>query len=121
MRFVVRHFTVVTCAGLLALTVAGCGQGSSEAGKKPAAKIQGELITPGATATAQPKESAVTTSVAPPPLSMPAAAVSKTPAPLAAEGEYAAVGFDKLASYNFDVPDDAPITNQPAGPDKADE
>ena len=35
--------------------------------------------------------------------------------------EYSAVGFDKLASYNFDVPDDGPVTNQTAVPDKADE
>ena len=31
------------------------------------------------------------------------------------------VGFDKLASYNFDVPDDEPVTNKAAGPDKADD
>ena len=31
------------------------------------------------------------------------------------------MGFDKLASYNFDVPDDEPVTNKTAGPDKVDE
>ena len=34
---------------------------------------------------------------------------------------YQTVGFDKLASYNFEVADDAPVTNSANVPDKADE
>lgn len=37
------------------------------------------------------------------------------------EDGYQIVGFDKLAWYNFEVLDDAPVTNLTAGADKADD
>jgi hypothetical protein len=49
---------------------------------------------------------------------VPKAVASK---PSEASGAYPAVGFDKLASYNFDLADDGPVTNQTAAVDKADE
>jgi hypothetical protein len=114
MRFIIRQFAAVICAGLMALALAGCGHGPSAA-DKPAAKIQGDLINPGASAAAQPVST-------PTPAPVSAVAVAKTAEPKTGTGgEYSAVGFDKLASYNFDVPDDGPVTNLTAGPDKADE
>jgi len=100
---------VAICGGLMALTLAGCGNDSSATTKQPAAKIQGDLITPTASTPAQPKETVAAPTVAP----APAPAIGTDGSPL--------VGFDKLASYNFDVPDDEPVTNKAAGPDKADD
>jgi hypothetical protein len=109
----------------MALALAGCGDGSSGTDKQPAAKIRGELINPTANTAAQPKESATTAAVQPvsASASVPAAAVVKAPETktAASDAGYPAVGFDKLASYNFDVPDDGPVTNIAAGADKADE
>jgi hypothetical protein len=100
------------CGGMLALALAGCGDNSSGAAKPSAAKIQGELINPVANAPQQPKPdaAAVQPVVAPAPVSV--AEIG--------QADYPPVGFDKLASYNFDVPNDGPVTNL-AGPDKADE
>jgi hypothetical protein len=107
----VRHVVAGIGLGLMTLALGGCGDDSSGAGKQPVARIQGELITPVANTTAQPKASAAPV----------AAAMVPTPETRAVDGaDYAAVGFDKLASYNFDVPDDAPVTNL-VGPDKVDE
>ena len=119
------------CAGLMGLALAGCGQGSSNADKPPV-KIQGELINPPASTAAQPKETkailvakaAQSASVSPSAVaSATAVVVAKIPEQKteAGGGDYASVGFDKLASYNFDVPDDGPVTNLATGPDKADE
>ena len=128
MRCVVSNMLVVICGGLMALTLAGCGNDSSANSKQPAAKIQGELITPTASIPAQP------TQIAAAPAANPVAATpvaTPTPAPVFAQATetkatvsgdgFPLVGFDKLASYNFDVPDDEPVTNKAAGPDKADE
>jgi hypothetical protein len=105
-----------SCAGLVILALAGCGEDSSGAAKQPSARIHGELIAPAVTTAPQPKETVI--AAAQP---VPAATVTKqeskaVPAAL----DYPPVGFDKLASYNFDVPDDGPVTNT-AAPDKADE
>jgi hypothetical protein len=133
MRCVISKILAAICGGLMALALAGCGEDSSTS-RQPAAKIQGELITPTATAPAQPKETAIaaatqpivataTTPSIPTPTSTPAAAVvqpTTTKIVISKDG-CPTVGFDKLASYNFDVPDDEPVTNKPAGPDKADD
>ena len=123
MRCIIRHIAVECCVGLIALALAGCGDGSSGVDKQPVAKIQGELINPTASTAAQPKESAAAaTQPVPAPASAPVAAVVKAPEKAAAgDAGYPAVGFDKLASYNFDVPDDGPATNVVAGADKADD
>ncbi len=125
MRCIVRHIAVGICGGLTALALAGCGDDSAPA-KQPAAKIQGDLITPAANAATQPKETAVAVqpsapASAPAPAATPfVAKTAETKSAANADG-CPLVGFDKLASYNFDVPDDEPATNKAAGPDKADE
>jgi hypothetical protein len=112
---------VAISGGLMALALAGCGNDSSVINKQPAAKIQGELITP-----AQPKETTTAQNAKPADASPAATATSsvvqktETKAVTGSDG-FPMVGFDKLASYNFDVPDDEPVTNKAAGPDKADE
>lgn len=114
----------------MGLALAGCGQGPSSAEKLPV-KIQGELINPPASTAPQSKETkeilvAKVTQSAPVRASAPAPAAAVVVANKqkaeagAGGGDYPSVGFDKLASYNFDVPDDGPVTNT-AGPDKADE
>ena len=121
MRCVVSKMLVAICGGLMALSLAGCGDDSSATGKQPAAKIQGELITP-----TQPKETATVQNAkpfgaTPTPASAPAVAQATEAKAVTGGGGFPLVGFDKLASYNFDVPDDEPLTNKAAGPDKADE
>jgi hypothetical protein len=116
MRCFIRNIAAGVCAALLGLALEGCGDDSSGAAKQPAAKIQGELISPVANAPAQPKQNET---------AAPAVTLAAAPTAAAAKvngggGEYPPVGFDKLASYNFDVPDDTPVTNL-TGPDKADE
>src|SRR5579884_2422630 len=125
-----RHFVLFCGPVLLALALTACGP-SSSVPEKPV-QVHGDLITP-----VQPA-SAKTTS-APPAITAPApttkvAQVKATPvAPkptvlstpiltqptnLPPAPEYARVGFDKLASYNFEV-DDTPVTNITPATDKA--
>jgi hypothetical protein len=110
---VVRNVAPAICVGLAGLVLAGCGNDSSGAAKQPAPRIQGELITP--VTNGGPKETTVAATT-PPAASTPAAVPEVNPA----AADYPAVGFDKLASYNFDVPDDGPVTNT-AVPDKVDD
>lgn len=109
---VVRNFAAGMCGGMLALALAGCGDSSSGAGKQPAAKLQGDLINPVASAPEQPKPTAAAV--------QPVLAPAPVPVAQIGQEDYPLIGFDKLASYNFDVPNDGPVTNL-AGPDKADE
>jgi hypothetical protein len=119
MRCFVSNILVAICGGLMALTLAGCGNDSSATTKQPAAKIQGDLITPTASTPAQSKETAAAPTAIQ--ISTPAVAQAvEIKAPVGGDGS-PLVGFDKLASYNFDVPDDEPVTNKAAGPDKADD
>src|ERR1700729_4353163 len=87
MRFIIRQIAAGSCAGLMALGLAGCGDNSSGAAKQPPAKIQGELINPTAsTAVAQPVLASAPAAVA---------VVAKAPEPKAAAdgGDYSTVGF----------------------------
>jgi hypothetical protein len=123
-----------------AIVLSGCGRSESVAEKNVPADIRGEPINvskPGVTTGMQPDKKQAPTVVEAKPItsapieSKPAASLESkttptpTPAPVVAtpekKGDYLTVGFDKLASYNFDVPNDDPVTNAPAGPDKADE
>jgi hypothetical protein len=88
-----------------------------------AASLATPTPTPTPVATPAPENKAATIA-APAPKVVAAVEAPKAVAvtPSEAGGGYAAVGFDKLASYNFEVPDDGPLTNQPvAAVDKADE
>jgi len=95
----------------VSLALAGCGDddSSKRAGQAPAAKIHGELINAPGSLPSSPSAHII----APATAQAAAAGAQKADA-------YAPVGFDKLASYNFEVPNDGPVTNL-AGPDKADE
>jgi hypothetical protein len=129
MRRILHQIIPTSVCCLAALLLDGCGE-SSVTSDQPVARIQGELInTPPATAPKITETPVATTptAAAPTPVISVAAPVATTapttPAPptaTAVDG-YSFVGFDKLASYNFEVPDDAPVTNKTAGPDKADE
>ena len=94
-------------SALVAVILTACDPSPSAQNQVPA-DIHGELISPA--------KSPVAVAIAAP---APVAAV-KTPesAPPPANPDYTAIGFDKLASYNFQV-DDAPFTNQNLAADKA--
>ncbi len=117
MRHVVRHIGLVILSGILALALTACGPSASVADKQPQPVVRGESIA----AAPQPKPAPVapTTNLAPAPAP---SRIAETPKPPPAKsapatGDYSLIGFDKLASYNFEI-DDAPFTNQPAA-DKA--
>ncbi|HWF19422.1 MAG TPA: DUF3299 domain-containing protein, partial [Verrucomicrobiae bacterium] len=137
MRLKYRHIFLVCWHGLLVLALTACGP-SKDVSDKPA-QIHGELIAP--SPGPQPKITAVAVAANPQPAPIPSlvAAVPVAPKPTTAldalaspqsapppevrenvsnAPEYAAVGFDKLASYNFEV-DDRPLTNSTTGADKA--
>lgn len=138
MRHANCHFPFLLANICLALALSGCGP-AEVAEKKPAAPVHGDLIVPPApiaqanttvvsNSPIAPKAEAPKLAVMPQPIVI-AAAPKPVPA-VAAEKpekqtapatlEYASIGFDTLASYNFEV-DDTPVTNAAAGPDKADE
>jgi len=122
MRHIIRKYTLGVLSGFAVLITAGCGPSQSSSDKPVAAKIQGELIDSASSPAPKPIEPAIVATTKPLTASVAAiaqpASVPKATAPV---GEYPPVGFDKLASYNFEVPDDSPVTNQAVGPDKADE
>lgn len=128
---------LVIFSGCAALTLVGCGQSQSASDKAVPLEIHGDPInaaqSPTPVSTPRPvvvaSAAPVVASAAPAKAPTPApaliatAAAPKAPEPKAVSSEngYQTVGFDKLASYNFEVLDDAPVTNLNAGPDKADE
>jgi hypothetical protein len=105
--------TVAVLSGYGALLLAGCDRSQSAAEKPAPADIRGEPITP-------VKSTAVVATAVPIPASPISVATVNSPDPelLAVNSEYPAVGFDKLASYHFEV-DEAPYTNQDTSTDKA--
>jgi hypothetical protein len=136
MQTKIRNLVLLTTlCGCAVLLLIGCGQSQSAADKAAPPEIHGEPIKPvqssaaGQAPVAIANAAPVTASPIPhtKPVSAPAviaAAVSPKapePKPASNDGGYQTVGFDKLASYNFEVLDDAPVTNLNAGPDKADD
>jgi len=100
--------------GLLALCVAGCGQRPA-ATPPPPPEVRGQKIS---SLTAEPSAPAPTNQAATPSAAKPEAAATNAPAtpaavakagsqPAEGEGGYAAVGFDKLASFNYEMPDES--------------
>src|SRR5581483_7495751 len=141
MRFTLRHLALMVWSGSMAWTLTGCGPSQSQsASNQSPVKIRGELID--VRKPSPPAESAATNRAIDAQAAVPAPAVAgfesardaqvapaltaaADPKSRASESTepgdaYPPVGFDKLASYNFEVPD-GPATNQIAGPDKADE
>jgi hypothetical protein len=137
MRFQVRQWLLILLSAAPGLFLTGCGHSTSASNHEVPADIQGELIS--AAPTAKPEVAKATPAISP--ASAPAAArtvgssalplhvVARPPAsalipveskPASIAGNYQPVGFDKLASYVFEVADDAPVTNTPAV-DKADD
>jgi hypothetical protein len=103
MRQIIRDSVFGLLLSGIALMLGGCGESPSAAQSQPPAQVHGDLI-------ASVQNSGASTPVAP-------AALFEAKPEVAAP-VYALVGFDKLASYDFEV-DDTPVTNQPAATDKA--
>jgi hypothetical protein len=143
MRQFIRPIAPVVFAGMAVLTLTGCGRSSSVSQNPTPVPVHGELIAVALTPAPVPKvvvapvavaqAASVATTVPTPPATpaptpivevipsiAPLVEAPKTlaPSPAPATDGYAVVGFDKLASYNFEV-DDAPVTNQTAAADKA--
>lgn len=128
---------LMTLCGCAALMLTGCDQSQSASDKAAPVEIHGDPINavqstapaaaqqPVVVASAAPVAAspAPVKALAPAPLliATPVAPKSPEPKPVSSNNGYQTVGFDKLASYNFEVLDDAPVTNLNAGPDKADE
>jgi hypothetical protein len=102
------------------LTWAGCSRSSDSspapAGQAPAAEVRGAPISsapaPAAPEAAKAAASAPPAPPAPAPASSPAA-----PAGDAANDGFQAVGFDLLAGFNYEMPDESAVsTNAPAKP-----
>ena len=135
MQPIIRHISRVVLSVFVALTLASCGPSQSTSEKPAPLEVRGEPINAiqssspqsGQPAVAIPNARLIATQPAatPAPISAPATPVEtpKTPEAKAIsdDNEYQTVGFDKLASYNFEVLDDAPVTNLTATVDKADD
>ncbi|MDB6021569.1 MAG: hypothetical protein JWQ04_1426 [Pedosphaera sp.] len=139
MRHLLCHFGLTVLCGIVALVLTACGPSSSNADKQPQGVIHGEPIVSTPNPAPQPKADAIAavdspapvpsanSTVVPPtptaiskPASLPQIADEPKPPPattILAGDNYPPVGFDQLASYNFQI-DDTPFTNQPAA-DKA--
>ncbi|MDB6109102.1 MAG: hypothetical protein JWR69_852 [Pedosphaera sp.] len=126
MRLKFRHLALIVVSGSMAWMLTACGPSQSASEQSTPVEIHGEPIN-AAKAPQAPAVEAATKPAQPAPevtaVAAVAAEVPKTVAskPTEAGGAYPAVGFDKLASYNFDLSDDGPVTNQTAAVDKADE
>src|SRR4051812_1562688 len=122
----------------IALGMTACGHSPSNTEKDAASDVRGEPINapkpPPAVVqavtkmqvapSAEPKaivQIEVKPIVTPPIETKAAEKVTTSVKAQAATGDMLTVGFDKLASYNFDIPDEAPLTNKTATVDKADE
>ena len=110
MRRLIINLAPAVLGVTIALTLSGCGQSSTPDGG--AVAVHGEPIN------SKPQTDSLVAAIQPAgsqavPASRPASAEAAT--------AYQTVGFDKLASYNFEVADDVPVTNAASLPDKADE
>jgi hypothetical protein len=139
MQHATRFFVMASLSSFVALTLIGCSPSQNSAEGSAPAEIHGEPInapkvSPAPVPAVVKKELPTTVEAKPAPLTETKPTVvspvpeTKTPdkvtTPVKAQekaGDLLTVGFDKLASYNFDIPDDAPVTNQTATVDKADE
>jgi hypothetical protein len=106
---IIRPLALAVFSGLVALTLSACGPSSSASQSQAPAEIHGEPISPA-------KNSTILATAAPVITISAKAAEPTSPPP--ADPDYAAIGFDKLAAYHFEV-DDAPFTNQNAAADTA--
>src|SRR3954471_8849836 len=88
-------------AALLLAILAGCSQQNDFQPAKPVAEIKGKPI-----AESLPATSVVSTQV------IPVAVAATNSEPVAING-YTKVGFDKLASFHYVMPDETSPTNQP--------
>jgi hypothetical protein len=118
MRRIVRQFRLVVFIGYAALWLTACGRSPSRADSQPQSIVRGDPIVPAPSPTRQAKPDASVSATAAAPAAMPPIRPSQPLAEtLRLADDYITVGFDQLASYNFEI-DDAPYTNQPAA-DKA--
>jgi hypothetical protein len=111
---ILRIWLVLTC---VALALTACKRSRDSAEGDAPAEIRGEPINDAARPSlAVPSTAEI--KPAPPVESMPALSIKpKTPEKT---GELLSVGFDELASYNFEVPEETSVTNQTATIDKTD-
>jgi hypothetical protein len=99
-------------------SLAGCGRSQPDPQTTDSAQFRGEPINP-----PRPPQSPNVAAAPPDPVAVAVVAPEGKPVPPAiappAQSEYQTVGFNQLASYNFDVPE-GPLTNATAA-DKAEE
>lgn len=136
MQLIIRYLSLVVLYGFVALAMTACGPSPSASEKQAPLEVHGEPINLAQSTPRQTNQPAVATATVQPVVAQPAASsptpvsvpVAITDAPKTLEVKtastddaYQPVGFDKLASYNFEVQEDAPVTNQTATADKADD
>jgi hypothetical protein len=95
------RFNQLGLAALLLAALAGCSQQNDFQPAKPVAEIKGKPI-----AESAPTNSVVSTQT----IAVVTSATNSVPPEI---NGYARVGFDKLASFHFVMPDEASPTNQP--------
>jgi hypothetical protein len=138
MPLFIRNCSLAILSGFIALLMISCGPSQSTSEKQAALPVHGEPINAVQNSAPAPKPATTEIVVAQPPATSPtpvppkpvavtAPAITAIDAPKKTEettannNGYQTVGFDKLASYNFEVLDDAPVTNLTATADKADD
>jgi hypothetical protein len=135
MQLIIRHFSLVILCGCIALMMTACGPSQPASEKQAPLQVHGEPINVAQGTPHQTNQPAVAVANVQPVGAQPSSSTSAsastpavvTDAPKVPEVKatsdddaYQAVGFDKLASYNFEVLEEAPVTNQVATADKAD-
>ena len=135
MQSIIRHISLMVLPGFVALTLISCGPSQSSSERQAPIEVRGEPINAAQSPPPQPGQPAVMLASAPTAATRPVPALAAVSAPavpvespkapeekaVSGDNGYESVGFDKLASYNFEVADDAPVTNQTATVDKADD
>ncbi|MBM3876655.1 MAG: DUF3299 domain-containing protein [Verrucomicrobia bacterium] len=105
----------VSAAGAIAVAalMSGCGLGVQKSETIPAPVTRGEPIQK---LEAAPAATVSGSNTAPAKLDLVAAATAAASGaePVEMMGEFRIVGFDKLASYNYDIPDESPATRAAA-------
>lgn len=127
-----RNVVSMIGCGVGAVVMVACGPGPSDSPTTAPTRARGEIIapkdpSPPAVANREPVRPEVRTNepvtiavASVPAVSLPTTNPAAPVRPASAESSNA-LGFDKLASYNFETDQEHPVTNSPAGSDIANE